>query len=368
MPETTKNSTPTDPLRVLFYAIAAILVVLFVWFQLELILLAFAGILFAVLLRAITSWIEDHTPLNGQFAYAATLLFLIGVVVGITVLIAPRAIAQLSQIINSMPASIHQIERPFQGTPLGRSLLAGVQQLANSASLGSTISHVATVTTSSLADLIVVVVIGFFAALHPRGYWEGVLLFIPASRRQRAREIALELARQLRWWMIGQMLPMVALGIASSIGLWILGVHLAFTLGVITGVAVFLPYAGTLLAGIPSVLMGLQQGPRMALYVLILYTCLHLMEGYILTPLVQKKAVRLPPVVTILSQFFLWEVGGVLGLAVAAPLASSVLVLVRELYLQKPAPRPLDPRYAIAASGQPDPPQVEPPNSSPLNS
>ncbi len=352
MPRNTESSSRADPVRILIYTFTATVIFLFVWFQLELILLAFAGVLFAVLLRAITSWIQDHTPLNGQLAYAATLLFLIGVIVGMTVLIAPRAIAQLSQIINSMPASIKQIERPFQGTPLGRKLLAGIEHMANSANFGATLSHVASVATSSLADLVVVVVIGFFAALHPRGYWEGVLLLIPGSRRQRAREIALELARQLRWWMIGQMLPMVALGIASSIGLWILGVHLAWTLGIITGIAVFLPYAGTLLAGIPSVLMGLQQGPRMALYVLILYTGLHLMEGYILTPLVQKKAVRLPPVVTILSQFFLWEVGGVLGLAVAAPLASSVLVLVKELYLQEPATRPLDPRYIKAGSGE----------------
>ena len=330
------SSSSPGSLRILLYALLAIVLFLFVWFQLQLILLAFAGILFAVLLRAITNWIEDHTPLNGQLAYAATLLFLIGVIVGMSVLIAPRAIQQLSEVINSMPASIRQIERPFQGSPLGRSLLAGVQHLLSSTNVSNTVSHIASAATSALADLIVIVVIGFFAALHPRGYWEGFLLLIPLKSRQRAREVALELARQLRWWLIGQMLPMVALGIASSIGLWILGVHLAWTLGIITGVAVFLPYAGTLLAGIPSVLMGLQQGPRTALYVLILYTSLHLLEGYILTPLVQKKAVRLPPVLTILSQFFLWEIGGVLGIALAAPLASAALVLVKELYIHEP--------------------------------
>lgn len=325
-----------NPERLLIEVALAIVAFLFIWFQLDLLLLAFAGILVAVVLRAITNWIERHTRLNGAFAYAATLFFIGAFLVGIGVLLAPHVIAQISEVANSMPSSIRRLEAPLEGSSWGRQLLAQVHRLLHGSSLSSGISQIAAALSSGVTDFVVVIVIGFFAALSPRGYREGALLLLPESDRAKARRIASDLQHQLKWWLLGQMVPMIALGVASGIGLSLLGVHLPWTLGLLTGVAVFLPYAGTILAGIPSVLMGLQRGPHTALYVLILYTFLHVAEGYILTPFVQRRAVRLPPVLTILAQYFLWSVAGILGLALAAPLAGAGIVLVKELYLHVP--------------------------------
>jgi len=315
----------------------AILAFLFVWFQLHLLLLAFGGILAAVLLRAITSWIERHTRLDGAIAYAATLLLIGAVATGLGILLLPRAITHLSQVARTMPQSLHRLEAPLERTATGQKILAEVHQLLHGSGLRQHLSQAAGFVTSAVTDFVVVMVIGFFAALAPRGYREGALLLLPDEWRPRARQIARKLEHQLTWWLLGQMVPMVALGVASAIGLMLLGVSLPWTLGLITGLAVFLPYAGTILAGIPSVLMGLQRSPHTAIYVLILYTLLHVAEGYFLTPLVQRRAVRLPPVLTILAQYFLWTVAGILGLAVAAPLAGAGIVLVKELYLHVPA-------------------------------
>ncbi|HKR26967.1 MAG TPA: AI-2E family transporter, partial [Acidobacteriaceae bacterium] len=104
---------------------------------------------------------------------------------------------------------------------------------------------------------------------------------------------------------------------------------------------------GTVLSGIPSVLMGLERSPQTAIWVLVLYTILHLVEGYLLTPFVQRKAVRLPPVLTILTQYFFWNVAGILGLAMAAPLASAGIVLVKKLYLHVPVEKEVVPETAI---------------------
>lgn len=339
------------PERLLIIAAIAILAFLFVWFQLQLLLLAFAGILVAVLLRTITRWIQRHTRLNGMFAYAATLLLLGFAAAALGMMIAPRAITQLSQVADSMPDSIHRLEQPLDRTRLGHAILTEAQHLVTGGSLNTRLPEIAGTVTSGITNLIIIVVIGFFAALHPRGYREGLLVAFPPARRARARQIFSELEHQLRWWLFGQMLPMAALGIGSGIGLTLLGVHLPWALGLLTGAAVFLPYAGTILAGIPSILMGLQRSPQTALWVLILYILLHIAEGYILTPLVQRRAVRLPPVLTILAQFFMWNVGGILGLAVAAPLASAGIVLVKELYFHVPADQSVlpEPRQQEAA-------------------
>ncbi len=298
----------------------------------------------AVILRAITSWIERHTRLNGAIAYGATILLIGAVATGIGILLLPRAITQISELARTLPQSLRQLEAPLQRTAAGQKILAELHHLVHGSGLTKHLSQVAGFMTAAVTDLVVVLVIGFFAALSPRGYREGALLLIPEEWRPRARQIARKIDHQLKWWLLGQMVPMAALGVASAIGLWALGVKLPWTLGLMTGLAVFLPYAGTILAGIPSVLMGLQRSPHTAIYVLILYTLLHVAEGYFLTPLVQKRAVRLPPVLTILAQYFLWAVAGILGLAVAAPLAGAGIVLVKELYLHVPAEKEVLPK------------------------
>lgn len=323
--------------RLIVYVGFALLVFLFLWFQLNLVLLAFAGILVAVILHAVTEWINRHTRLSGRVAYAGTLLLLGAAAAGIGYVLVPRAMTQMSELVRSLPESIHSLEKPLENSQWGRDVLDRVQRAFHNSSVSAHVSQIAGAVTDGVTDLVIVVVVGFFAALNPRGYAEGLLVLVPERRRGRARRIGAELQRQLRWWTLGQMLPMAALGVASGIGLALLHVALPWTLGLITGVAVFLPYAGTVLSGALAVMIGLQRSPQTALWVLLLYTALHLLEGYILTPLVQKRAVRLPPVLTILVQYFFWQVAGILGLAMAAPLASAGIVLVKELYLHVPA-------------------------------
>lgn len=323
-----------EPGRAVLLAVGCVLVLLFVWFEWKLIFLAFAGLLCALLLHTITMWIERHTRLGPGLSYFATLLLLTIAILGAAALIVPQAVTQLHQIVIALPESVARMKDFLQQRAWGRTLLQMAQHASQNMNLGAHAKAITSAVTETIVDLIVVFVIGFFGALNPRGYEQGALSLFPPEHRQRAREIAEELMDRLRWWLLGQMVPMAALGIASMVALWVLGVHLAFILGLFTGIMVFVPYAGTILAGIPSVLMALQKGPWTALWVVILYSIFHLIEGYILTPLVQRKAVHLPPVLTVLAQFFMWSFAGILGVAVAAPLTAACMVLTSELYLK----------------------------------
>jgi predicted PurR-regulated permease PerM len=128
---------------------------------------------------------------------------------------------------------------------------------------------------------------------------------------------------------------MIFLGVVSMIGLWLLNVPLAFALGLFTGVMIFIPYIGALLSEIPAALVALVQGPGKMIEVIILYLVVHVLEGYIITPYAQRKAVRLPPAATILAQLFMLKMAGLLGVVVATPLAAAILALVEKLYLEK---------------------------------
>jgi predicted PurR-regulated permease PerM len=118
------------------------------------------------------------------------------------------------------------------------------------------------------------------------------------------------------------------------VALWLIGVPLALTLGIIAGILEMLPYIGPWLSAVPAVLVALLLSPWHVLMVLALYLGLHILEGYILLPLVQRRAVQLPPALTLLAQVFLGELLGVMGLFVAAPLTVATIVLIKMLYVE----------------------------------
>lgn len=323
--------------KAFLYLAFFVAVFLFLWFELKLLLLAFAGILFAIVLEAVTRWILHKTRLNFMLSYLATLLLLIAVLAGAGFLLIPRALPELGQMAKDLPQSIHRVEQPLERTPWGQQILAEGRRFVFGPDVSGKLTYFAHAISGAIAALVIIVVIGVFAALNPRGYQEGLLILLPERKRPFWEHVGEELHHQLKWWLTGQLITMVAMGTLCGLALWLLGVQLAWTLGVLTGLAVFLPYVGTVAAGIPSLLMALQLGPRTALYVLIIYTILHVLEGHILGPLIQRKIVHLPPVLTILSQFFMWSVAGILGVALAAPLATAGLVVLKVVYLQVPA-------------------------------
>jgi len=328
-----------DFTRALKLAIVTAIVFLFVWYAWRLLLLAFAGLLLAVILHTIVEWIEAQTHLGPKLSYVVAIGGLCALIALAAWLIVPRAISQAAEIADLIPQSLAQMKTSLNQHEWGRYVVRLVDRFLSAPASGSRITGLAKGTVELTADLIVIAVVGLYGALNPRQYIGGLLRLVPASRRDAARDIGSDVVYTLRWWVLGQLVPMFVLGIVTMIGLWLLDVPLAFTLGLFTGIMIFIPYIGALLATIPAVLVALKVGPMTAFYVLILFLCVHTVEGYLLTPLVQKRAVRLPPILTVLAQLLMWILTGVLGVAVATPLAAVGLSLVKRLYLHEPIER-----------------------------
>jgi predicted PurR-regulated permease PerM len=79
-------------------------------------------------------------------------------------------------------------------------------------------------------------------------------------------------------------------------------------------------YAGAIASAIPPVILAFGQGPGTVLGVVVVYTVLHVIEGYVLTPLLARASVRLPPGVSLGTQALLGTLAGPLGLTFATPL------------------------------------------------
>jgi predicted PurR-regulated permease PerM len=308
-----------------------------VWSGIHILLQAFAGVLFAIFLTALSNWLSTHTRISYRWALTLVILGLILLAAGTGWLLADRLATQVGEMTQKLPESLEQIRNYLAEYPWGRLLL---QQVPKAASTLVAVDRFTQLTgfISGVADffisVVVIVVVGIFGAIEPDVYKEGLLHLVPPAHRPRAREALDALVLNLRWWLVGQVALMILMGITTTLGLWLLGIPLALTLGLIAGIMELVPYVGPWLSAVPSVLMGLLVSPWHALMVVGLYLGLHLLEGYVLVPLIQRRVVLLPPALTLVTQVLLGYLLGFMGLFVAAPLTVCGVVLLKMLYVE----------------------------------
>jgi predicted PurR-regulated permease PerM len=122
---------------------------------------------------------------------------------------------------------------------------------------------------------------------------------------------------------------MVVIGVSTMIVLFIFGVPLALVVGLIVGLLGFIPYIGPIVGLLPVAMVAATVDATTLLYVLLAYTGVQLVEGYVITPLIHERTVYLPPAFTVFFQILLGMVLGIKGIILATPLAAVLLVLSR---------------------------------------
>ena len=148
------------------------------------------------------------------------------------------------------------------------------------------------------------------------------------------REVLAKLSDTLWWWLIGRLIAMTFIGVATGVGLTLLGVPLAFILGLLAALLSFVPNLGPILSALPAILLGFVQSPQTALWVAALYAGVQVVESYVLDPIIDRKTVYLPPAFTISAQLLMGLFAGLLGVTLATPLAAALVVIVTMLYVQ----------------------------------
>jgi predicted PurR-regulated permease PerM len=189
-------------------------------------------------------------------------------------------------------------------------------------------------TLAVLGGMILILFVTIFVAIDARTYQDGLMHLFPHEARPRAREVLSATAVMLRRWLLTQFIGMVVIGVLTASVLLLLGVKAALALGIIAGIFEFIPIAGPILASIPAIAMGFLDGPEKAVYVALAYVVIQQLESNLLHPLLMKKGLELPPVLTIFTQGVLATVFGFLGLLVAVPMLAAVIVPVKMLYVR----------------------------------
>lgn len=304
-----------------------------VWRTAEYLLLGLAAAMGGVLLDTVTEWLSTHSRLSRRSAFFVLVFSGIAAAGLCAWALVPHIILQIDQLGSALPAGIQNLQNWLNTSAAGQVIAShGDAILARAAPL---ISRFGVDLGDGLIALGVVIILAIYLAAAPDLYKRGLLALVPAANRPKANALLRRLTTTIAWWIAGQLIPMTVLGIVTMIGLLILNIPLVFTLSIFTGLMIFVPFAGAILAFIVTVLITLSSDPSKVVFIGVLFAVVHVLEGYVLTPLVQRRVVRLPPALTIFSQVIMTSLFGLTGLVLATPLAAGCVVLVQELYLHK---------------------------------
>jgi len=253
--------------------IAVALVALFavLWRVAQIFVLIFGGIVLAVVLRSLMRIIRRFTPLNGRWALLAAITGLIAVVGLLGLLIGSRVATETGQLTRTLPQAWQRLRTLLGQMSAGRVILRELQPQSAASGLLSHLSDVATITVGAFVDAGVIIFTGLFFAVDPDLYRRGLLRLVPLSARHDVAHSFDTSVAALGHWLKGVLLSMLGIGVVTGVGLWALGVPLALSLGILSGVCEFVPYLGPILAAIPAVLVALTLGPTHALEVIVLY-------------------------------------------------------------------------------------------------
>ena len=308
--------------------------VLLVWLLSEIVLLVFMAAVLAIILRGIADWSASRTGLPQSLMLAVVTLLIAAMLIGLGYYIGPRLTAQSQDLWNRLQQEIGHLRDAYGQTAWGRAIFQDISpqgQMTNH--LASYAGTVATSTLGAVVTGFVLIVTSLYFAIAPSLYVGGIVRLVPISYRPRARTILLDVGQTLQWWSLGQLIDMVVVGVLSGIGLVVLGVPLALALAVLAGLLTFIPYFGAIAAAVPAMLVGLTVSWQTSLWVGVLFVGCHTIEGYLISPVVQRNTAHLPPALTILSMTILGGLFGPLGVILGAPFTAVALVVIREAYV-----------------------------------
>jgi predicted PurR-regulated permease PerM len=319
--------------------LSVLLVLIFVWYAADLFMLVFAGVLVSILLRTFSDFVSRKTGMAHGLALFLVSLGLVLLIAVVAWLVTGRIGTQVVQLRLQLPQAVQTVKDYLGQYEWARSAFDSLPNLNDwlarrGGTIVSQLTGLASTTAGVVVNILIVCILGVYLASQPDLYSRGLKLLLPLSYRERAGEVLVVIDEALRRWLVGRFALMLINGGLTAIGLRLLGIPLSLTLGLLAGLLNFVPNFGPWIAAIPAVLIAFLQGPEQALYVALLYLVLQSIDGYLLTPLVDRRSVELPPVLTITAQVILGLAFGFLGILLASPLTAVAMILIKMLYIE----------------------------------
>ncbi len=311
--------------------------------------LAFAaGLVF--LLNPIVNYLEARRVPRVVAVFLSFLFFVTVVVAGFSLLV-PAISEQSAAFASSLPETydallewVEDIGQRFNldiGVPLTE---AGIRDWlsdpANQETIQQVIGNFGTLggrLILGVAEGVAVVVLAPLMALYMlldlKRTKEKAVELTPPRHREEAVFVASQVATAMGSFVRGQLLVAIIVGVASSIGLWLLDIPFWLIIGILSGILNLIPFAGPIVGGALAALVALLDGSvAKAVLAILVFTAIQQTDNHVITPLVQRTRVQLSPLVIVLALIVGGSLAGLLGVLVAVPLTAAVRIIAGHLW------------------------------------
>jgi putative permease len=297
-------------------------------------LVIFGGLVFAGLIDGGARLLGRVLPIGRGWRVAIVLILALTFFIWLGVFagnqIADQAAALPATIQNQLQRGLHFLQRHgiLQHPPTVETI---VQQAIGG--IGQ-VTHVVGGLLGGITTLFLILVLGVYIAMEPMLYQRGVAWMLPRAEREYFETTATLMGRALRRLLAGRLLGMTVEGVAVWLLLQIYGVPMAALLGIITALLVFLPNIGAPIAGALIIMVGFSGGTHMGIYAISVYVAVQIVDGYVIVPMIARRAADLPPALVLGAQLIMGVLFGILGLALADP-----MVALTKVWLERRAQR-----------------------------
>jgi predicted PurR-regulated permease PerM len=324
----------------------AIFILLLLWFLYlvrDILLLVFLAIVIVSAIDPIADWFQKRKIPRSLTVIVVYAVFLFVLSLTVVLLIPP-----LTNEIRGLGENIPQLAEKITGyfTVAREYALAHNLQQYVSNFLGTTAEKISQTGSSifsgtvsfigGIFSFIVVLSVAFYMTVQERGIKKFFASIVPEEHSGYVLGLVDRIQYKMGRWLQGQLFLMLIIFALDYVGLLIIGAPYALVLALIAGILEIVPYIGPIISAVIAIAISFLHGPVTGLLVLGLFALVQQLEGYVLTPLVMKKAVGLNPVVVILALMIGAKLGGVAGIIVAVPIATVLGEVVNDLVARAP--------------------------------
>lgn len=306
----------------------------FIWVGILPVVLA---LLICTVLWPPVKWLREH-KIPAALAVVITILGFFAIIGGVFAAIAPSVSSQTKQVVDQATAGIQDLMDWVQGPPFNFDIsqfegalndLTSMLQSQSSTIASGVFSGLSTAS-SILVTLAVMLVLTFFFLKDGPRFLPWMRSFTGENAGWHLTEVLTRTWNTLAGFIRAQALVSMVDAVFIGIGLLLLGVPMALALAVITFFAGFIPIVGAVSAGALAVIIALvTNGLTNALLVLVLILAVQQIEGNILSPFLQSKAMNLHAAIVLLSVTVGSTMFGIIGAFLAVPVAATLAVWVR---------------------------------------
>lgn len=322
-----------DVARILMLAVAVLFLWKFFWMVYSALFLGLIAVLIAIILHAPARVLSRWIPF--RLSFALSVIVFLAAVAGLLVQLIPQLLAQMSQLAGQLPSAMTYVGEWIEertGAQTSPELAAEVN--AQVADFVGRFVPLAFNLISLFVGSFAIIILAIFLAAEPDTYRDLLLRLVPPQSRERARSIYDETARNLRNWVLGKAFTMAMTGVFIWLGLTLFGIPGALALGALAALLEFIPNFGPTLAAAPAVISAFLISPATAFWVAVYFFIFQQIQSAITVPLVERRAVDIPPAALLIWQLMLAVGFGILGLFVATPLLAVLSVVARIVYFE----------------------------------